>query len=955
MRYVSHIAFVSLMLALAFFLAGTPALRGQDAAPASSSSVVPPLIKFSGVIPSPGTQSLSSNAASARALTATFSLYALQEGGSPLWSESQSVQLDEQGHYVVLLGAASPEGLPLDLFTSGKALWLGVQPQLSGAGELPRVLLAAVPYALKAVDSETLGGKPASAYALAGTPTMVEVGAAPASASPTTTSTGSQLNAAAGSASSPQAGTPCAAVTSDGTATANSVAKFTAACNIENSLIRDTGTAVAVGGTATPGALLDVQFSSTAASGALLGQRVLTTLSPTGTSTASTDGLFSNVQTATGNTHNLFGNLYALNSEFDHYGTGKVTSGFGLNGAVVNQAAGTITNAYGVYASLSNASTGTITNGYGVYVNAPSNTGTFSKFTGLYIASPTAVVPGAYGVYSAGGTNYFNGNVGIATTTPGAVLEVNGTAKFDGLVTFKAGQTYPGAGTVTSVATGAGLKGGPITKTGTLSIATAGVTDAMLANAYSGVGTCAAGKLVSALTRDAAPTCITAGVGTIAGVTAGTDLTGGGTTGAVTLNLDTTKVPTLASAANVFSGSITASSFSGNGSTLTSLSPANLASGTAGISITGNAATATTAGSATTATTAGNATNLGGVAASNYARLDVGNSFNGNQSVAGNLTATGSLSGASAALTGPLTGTAASFSGALTAGAGALLPAMGTATAAAGANSEPLDLSASSFNSNVATAVNDDFRWQAEPAGNNTASPSGTLNLLFGAGGAAPAETGLAIASTGAVNVPSLTAANLSAGNCVQAGAGGLLTTTASACGSGGAGTVTSVGSGAGLTGGPITTSGTLSIATGGVTNAMLANPSLTILAGADLTGGGAVVLGGGTTLGLDTTKVPQLGTANTFGGTQTLSSGDVSLTSGNLDLPQTTGYSVGMITMGGTGVPFIHACCSAGQDNTFVGSFAGSVGVTGNLNTGMGSCERITFGIERWSFDDAF
>ena len=88
-------------------------------------------------------------------------------------------------------------------------------------------------------------------------------------------------------------------------------------------------------------------------------------------------------------------------------------------------------------------------------------------------------------------------------------------------------------------------------------------------------------------------------------------------------------------------------------------------------------------------------------------------------------------------------------------------------------------------------------------------------------------------------------------------------------CAAVGTGTVTSVGSGAGLTGGPITGSGTLSIASGGVTTAMLQHSSLTVAAGTDLTGGGLVALGGTTTLNLDTTKVPQLNAANSFVGNQ--------------------------------------------------------------------------------------
>ena len=38
----------------------------------------------------------------------------------------QAVTLDDQGRYAVALGATQPEGVPLDLFTSGTARWLAV-------------------------------------------------------------------------------------------------------------------------------------------------------------------------------------------------------------------------------------------------------------------------------------------------------------------------------------------------------------------------------------------------------------------------------------------------------------------------------------------------------------------------------------------------------------------------------------------------------------------------------------------------------------------------------------------------------------------------------------------------------------------------------------------------------------------------------------------------------------
>jgi hypothetical protein len=95
---------------------------------------------------------------------------------------------------------------------------------------------------------------------------------------------------------------------------------------------------------------------------------------------------------------------------------------------------------------------------------------------------------GGFLIYDGGGGAWnpglaqVGGKVGIGTITPTAALEVNGAAKFDQPVTFAGGQTFPGAGTVTSISTGAGLTGGPITTSGTISIPALGVANSMLAN-----------------------------------------------------------------------------------------------------------------------------------------------------------------------------------------------------------------------------------------------------------------------------------------------------------------------------------------------------------------------------------------------------------------------------------------------------------------------------------------
>jgi hypothetical protein len=104
-----------------------------------------------------------------------------------------------------------------------------------------------------------------------------------------------------------------------------------------------------------------------------------------------------------------------------------------------------------------------------------------------------------------------------------------------------------------------------------------------------------------------------------------------------------------------------------------------------------------------------------------------------------------------------------------------------------------------------------------------------------------------------AVTKPKLSAAGGSSGQVLGTDGTNLLWQSA-----GGAGTVTSVGTGTGLTGGPITTSGTVSIANGGVGNAQLANTSVDV-AKLDTTstdaryfkqGGNAFAFGGVATLG---------------------------------------------------------------------------------------------------------
>jgi hypothetical protein len=144
------------------FLSFVLSLAAQNASSGSTSSQVPPLIQFSNIATDEGGNSLSG------VVSITFSLYAGQRGGEPLWTETQSnIQLDPAGHYSVQLGITRPNGVPTALFITGEARWLGVR--IAEQAEQSRVLLVSVPYALKAGDAATIGGLPPSAFVLATT------------------------------------------------------------------------------------------------------------------------------------------------------------------------------------------------------------------------------------------------------------------------------------------------------------------------------------------------------------------------------------------------------------------------------------------------------------------------------------------------------------------------------------------------------------------------------------------------------------------------------------------------------------------------------------------------------------------------------------------------------------------------------------------------------------------
>jgi hypothetical protein len=375
-----------LFYALAMSAVVSPVFCQSTPVATTAATVIPALIRYDGVGPSAG-----------KAPTmVTFLIFKEESGGEPLWTEAQTVTFDPVGKYKVYLGATNASGLPFDLFNTGEARWLEVQ--VAGEKPQPRVLLTSVPYALKAADAATLGGLPASAFALAGTNPGLKV-----------ETWGTQ---SVGSAVSPDSSST---VTTPG-GTKNYIPIFTGANTIASSEIYDTGASVGIGGVPNASARLDVK-GPMIMRGNMTVSRTNNATSSKGypsygfdfysnaynSSTKATDNPYFQLQSepsgnntsTTGATFNL---LYA------NHGATPAETGFSINSSgVISFASG---QTFNFTSSAGIAVDGASTSGVGVEGTSSSGDGVFGNTAGS--ALNTAGVVG-----NAGGTSGFSGIAGV--------------------------------------------------------------------------------------------------------------------------------------------------------------------------------------------------------------------------------------------------------------------------------------------------------------------------------------------------------------------------------------------------------------------------------------------------------------------------------------------------------------------------------------------------------------
>jgi len=172
-------------------------------------------------------------------------------------------------------------------------------------------------------------------------------------------------------------------------------------------------------------------------------------------------GIYSQVTNANGYSADTIygGHFYALNQStyLNPDLNLTATNSAGLVAQAINDVNGTITNQYGIQAysrndegtiinswgldaySFANVAGGTITTSYGVRGRSYVTAGTITTGYGGYFTSTGATTNYGvyasgteYGIYSAGGTNYFSGNVGIGTTSPSQNLHISGNMRLTG-------------------------------------------------------------------------------------------------------------------------------------------------------------------------------------------------------------------------------------------------------------------------------------------------------------------------------------------------------------------------------------------------------------------------------------------------------------------------------------------------------------------------------------------
>jgi trimeric autotransporter adhesin len=410
---------MKLVLAVMLLCAGVFAQTAQTAA-ANNNAVVPPLVKFSGTLNDVSGKPISG------VIGVTFALYKDEQGGAPLWLETQNVSADKSGHYTAMLGSTSSTGLPADIFVAGEARWLAVRPE--SQEEQARVLLLSVPYALKAGDAQTLGGLPASAF----------VQANPAAKS------GAAIPGASGS----QTKTAVTEATITGTGKTSYIPLWNNPTTLGASLFFQTGGKVGLN-TTTPSAMLSVNgngiFTSSAGS-----QALQVTQSGTGSgivaSTNATEG-YGIAGNATSTTNSAVGGVgvAGFSSNPSGYGVSGSSGNVGVYGA--GGSIGGLTgigvqgmgDQYGISGSVSSSLFPA--NQAGVFGTTASSSSTAYGVEGTATAlsgTPIGVFgsassPSGYGVYGAGTNVGVYGVANFGVIGHGTIAGVKGTATAGGL------------------------------------------------------------------------------------------------------------------------------------------------------------------------------------------------------------------------------------------------------------------------------------------------------------------------------------------------------------------------------------------------------------------------------------------------------------------------------------------------------------------------------------------